>query len=405
VYSGAYADPWNYGDGTVKGGAEFDSNPVQIGDPLKGDVKYTTVKDLWAAAEYFNPMRGLSAKEETVTARFAGWYDCNFDMMPPKGNIEKSVKFASSDETVAKVDEYGNVEVLDASAEKTVTISAVSNATIEGKAKEASYTLKVVPHTQIISARELMKAIEDRELDGGNFRIIDLRAVADYDTAHIITAVSADVSGAVKETDAAAAKTNVSNAVAGDAAGTKYALICYTGNKYANAGKAILEELGVASENIFILGQDNFEQGAEGGMKGWTAAYGNFVVATEVSASDSTITTNGISAENLEAVLGSDHVPFVVMDVRAADDYKKGHIAAADNATCPSTGPDDASTAAVKALVDEYGTDAAYVACCYSGKKCADCAYRILKSLGVEDSHIIRLTGGMAAWKGDLVEE
>ena len=404
VYSGAYADDWNYGDGTAKG-EDFNSHPVQIGDPAKGEATYTTVKALWDASEYYNPLRGLSAKKETMTARFAGSYISNFSIMPPKGNIEKSVKFSSSDESVAKVDEYGNVEVLDTSAEKDVTISAVSNATFGGQAKEASFTLKVTPATQIISAEELMKAIEDRELAGGSFKILDVRAKADYDTAHIISAVSADVSGAVADGgDQAAAKTNVSDAIAGDDGNMRYALICYSGNKYANAGKAILEELGVDPANIFILGQDDFEQGANGGMKGWNASFANFVVATEVSQSDSSIITNGISAENLEAVLGSDHAPFVVMDVRAADDYNNGHIAAADLATCPGSGPDDASRAAVKALVDEYGTDAIYVACCYTGKKCADCAYKILKELGVDDAHIIRLTGGMAAWKGDLTK-
>jgi hypothetical protein len=145
VYSGAYADPWNYGDGSIKCGIDFNNYPVQIGDPLKGDVKETTVKALWDAEKYYNPMRGLEAKEETVSARFKGYYD-NFNLMPPKGNIEKSVKFTSSDESVATVDEYGVVEVKDNSAKKTVTITAESNATKDGKpCKTASFTLNVEP--------------------------------------------------------------------------------------------------------------------------------------------------------------------------------------------------------------------------------------------------------------------
>ena len=271
VYSGAYSDPWNYGDRTAKG-EDFNSHPVQIGDPAKGAVKETTVKALWDADEYFNPLRGLSANQEVLTARFTGNYYDVFNLMPPKENIQKSVKFSSSDPSVATVNEDGTVQVLDASAEKTVTIKAEANA----NDKEASFTLKITPGSQIISADELNRAIEAEEFAGGSFKVLDTRKADDFAAGHIKSAVSADVSAVAANSEPtdeqkAEAKTNVENAVKGDD-GLKYVLICYSGNKYANTAKAILtDELGIAPENVFILGQDDFTQGPNGGMKAWNA--------------------------------------------------------------------------------------------------------------------------------------
>jgi uncharacterized protein YjdB len=71
--------------------------------------------------------------------------------MPPKAWIEKSLKFESSDESVATVAEDGKVTVLDATPGKEVTISAKTYATTgstrekKGEAnRSVSYTLKIV---------------------------------------------------------------------------------------------------------------------------------------------------------------------------------------------------------------------------------------------------------------------
>ena len=56
-------------------------------------------------------------------------------------------------------------------------------------------------------------------LGKGEYKILDTRAAADYKTAHIPGAVSADVSGAASGKDFASAEKNVLNAIKGDAEG------------------------------------------------------------------------------------------------------------------------------------------------------------------------------------------
>ena len=142
-------------------------------------------------------------------------------------------------------------------------------AEVDGKRLETSFTdAKNFKYT--ISCGEagfITAAALEENLAG--YKILDARRAIDYKAAHIKGAVSADVSGKVTGTDPATAKANVEKAIAGDKAGTKYAIICYTGNKFANATRDYLLELGVGADCIFTLGQDDGTQGANGGMKAW----------------------------------------------------------------------------------------------------------------------------------------
>lgn len=236
-------------------------------------------------------------------------------------------------------------------------------------------------------------------LGTGEYKILDTRANADYKVGHIPGAVSADVSAAASGKDYASAEKNVLNAIKGDAEDTKYAIICYSGNKYANITAGILLTYGVKPENALILAQDDKTQGANGGMKAWQKYADKGFIVSEVT-SNAGVINNGITADDLEKALSNEPSKFAVMDVRAKADYDKGHIDGAYLATCPGSGATDAARTAVKKVVDEYGKDALYVNCCYTGQKCADTADSILKELGVPESNIIRLIGGMNnGWK------
>ena len=236
-------------------------------------------------------------------------------------------------------------------------------------------------------------------LGKGEYKILDTRAAADYKTAHIPGAVSADVSGAASGKDFASAEKNVLNAIKGDAEGTKYAIICYTGNKYANITASILLTNGVKPENALILAQDDKTQGANGGMKAWQKYADKGFIVSEVT-SNAGVINNGITADDLEKALSNEPGKFAVMDVRAKADYDKGHIDGAYLATCPGSGATDVAKAAVGEVVNKFGKNALYVSCCYTGQKCADTADSILKELGVPESNIIRLIGGMNnGWK------
>ena len=49
------------------------------------------------------------------------------------------------------------------------------------------------------------------------------------------------------------AAANMKNAISGKAKDTKYVLLCYSGNRYANAGAANLRALGVSNDQIIVL--------------------------------------------------------------------------------------------------------------------------------------------------------
>lgn len=92
-----------------------------------------------------------------------------------------------------------------------------------------------------------------------DYTILDVREEADYLDGHIDGAVGAAVPGADATGDEALA--NLSAAIQGKASTQKYAIICYSGNKYAKAATRILvQKLGVNYENIFTL---------TGGFKEW----------------------------------------------------------------------------------------------------------------------------------------
>ena len=152
------------------------------------------------------------------------------------------------------------------------------------KYKDFKYTVTCTETPVVVTASEV--AAND-----GGMKLLDLRQAKDYAIGHVPGAVSADVNGAVSGSDAAAAKTNVEAAIAGDPDGKKYVLLCYSGNAYANAGRKILLELGIKNDNILILGQDDGTQGPNGGMKAWTAAGYDMVPVVEAVAENTVYVT------------------------------------------------------------------------------------------------------------------
>ena len=109
---------------------------------------------------------------------------------------------------------------------------------------------------------------EDTEanLDNEDYLIIDLRKAADYESAHIPGSINADLSCVVEGNDTATGVAVLTSAVM-EATGSEtgegktLVLVCYSGNKYAQAGTNILDYLGADMSNVYTL---------EGGMKAWT---------------------------------------------------------------------------------------------------------------------------------------
>lgn len=232
-----------------------------------------------------------------------------------------------------------------------------------------------------------------------NYVILDARKAADYATGHIEDAVSADMDGLVnKSITEAQSKANVKAVVDKYGKNKKYAVICYSGNRYAQAASAELRSLGVSNDNIFTLGGDKARKSSDGGMKAWKAAGYEVVDYNYTNAA----TTFGKLKDS----------SYVILDARKAADYDNGHIAGAVSADVGyyidnKYSSKNEADANVKAVVDKYGADKKYIVICYSGNRYAKVATGLLKNNGVENANIETLggddsmrsdAGGMKAW-------
>ena len=222
-----------------------------------------------------------------------------------------------------------------------------------------------------------------------NYVILDARKAADYAEGHIAGAVSADMDGLVnKSITEAQSKANVKAVVDKYGKNKKYAVICYSGNRYAQAASAELRSLGVSNDNIFTLGGDKARKSTNGGMEAWKAA-GYEVVAY-----------NYTDVASVKAAQSDT----VILDARKADDYKDAHIEGAVSADVGyyidnKYSSKDEADANVKTVVDKYGEDKKYIVICYSGNIYAKAATEVLVENGVKVSNISILTGGMGAWR------
>lgn len=233
-----------------------------------------------------------------------------------------------------------------------------------------------------------------KKMKDSSYVILDTRKTDDasrggYIQGHIPGAVSADVDGIVNNGDSAAAAANVKAAVDKYGKDKKYIVICYSGNRYAKVATGLLMNNGIKNANIQTLGGDDSKQSDAGGMKAWNAKYPSYVVAKHTSSNGFNF-ANGITPEHLKADVDGQKV-FTVMDVRAKDDFDKGHISNAVSA------PSSDEAAVMKAVNDNK--NGLYVLVCYTGNSKADEARNTMVKNGVDESRIICLQGGMKTWK------
>ena len=326
-------------------------------------------------------------------AHIAGAVSADMD-----GYVGKSITEAASDANVkAVVDKYG-------ASKKYVLIcysgnryaKAARRVLMNNGVKSSNITIltggmgawrsagEALDHYNYTNAATTFDKLKD-----SSYVILDARKAADYDKGHIAGAVSADVDGIASGNNKDAAAANVKAAVDKYGKDKKYIVICYSGNKYAKAATGLLMNNGIKNANIQTLGGDDSQQSAAGGMKAWNAKYASYVVAKHTSSKGFNF-ANGITPENLKADVDGQKV-FTVMDVRAKDDFDKGHIS---NAVSTPSGDE---AAVMKAVNDNK--NGLYVLVCYSGNAKADEARNTMVNNGVDESRIICLQGGMGTWK------
>lgn len=243
----------------------------------------------------------------------------------------------------------------------------------EGTKVTVTYTLK----NNYISEADLQK-------DAKDYVLLDVRAKDDYDDAHIAGTISTPVDINSQDMDE-----SIKNIVADKGTDKKYALICYSGNRYAKKAAKDLRACKVTNGNIEIL---------TGGMGAWRSA-GEALDHYNYTNADTTFSKMKDSS-------------YVILDARKAADYDNGHIAGAVSADVGyyidnKYSSKDAAAANVKTVVDKYGKDKKYIVICYSGNRYAKVATGLLMNNGIKNANIQTLggddsqqsaAGGMKAW-------
>lgn len=331
--------------------------------------------------------------EDAVSADMDGLVDKSISEAQSKANVKAVVDKYGKNKKYAVICYSGNRYAQAASAElRSLGVSNDNIFTLGGdKArKSANGGMKAwkAAGYEVVDYNYTNAETTFSKMKDSSYVILDARKVADYEKGHIAGAVSADVDGIFSgNKDAAAA--NVEAAVDKYGKDKKYIVICYTGNKYAKAATGLLKNNGVENANIETLGGDDSMRSAAGGMKAWNAKYAGYVVAKHTSSKGINF-ANGITPEHLKADVDGQKV-FTVMDVRAKEDYDKGHIS---NAVSTPSGD---GAAVMKAVNDNK--NGLYVLVCYSGNAKADEARNTMVNKGVDESRIICLQGGMGTWK------
>ena len=340
----------------------------------------TVILDARKAADYKDAHIGGA-----VSADMDGYVSGTISKADSDNNIKSVVEKKGADKKYVIICYSGNkyakaaTEVLVENGVKVSNISILTGGM--GAWRSAGEALDYYNYTNADTPFSKMK--------DSSYVILDARKAADYDNGHIAGAVSADVDGIVSGNNKDAAAANVKAAVDKYGKDKKYIVICYSGNRYAKVATGLLMNNGIKNANIQTLGGDDSQQSAAGGMKAWNAKYASYVVAKHTSSKGFNF-ANGITPEKLKADVDGQKV-FTVMDVRAKDDFDKGHIS---NAVSTPSGDE---AAVMKAVNDNK--NGLYVLVCYSGNAKANEARNTMVKNGVDESRIICLQGGMGTWK------
>ena len=293
----------------------------------------------------------------------------------------KKVTWKSNNKNVATVSAAG---VITAKAEGKATITATSKSN-----KKVKKTVKVTvkPFEQHYVNAETVYGVLGSEV------VLDVRPAEKYAAGHVPGAVAASVKdGDVEATFNAVVEKYGKN--------TKYYLVCNSGNTLADLATTELQKRGVATSKIFTLGGDDAKKSPEGGWVAWTKHYADFVVAPGKTAKGFEF-NHIITKEVLKKELAKGEASKVtVIDVRAAEDYAKGHIPGAVSAPLKDAKADfdDAVAKANISKAVKANPNKLYAVCCYTGNKYANRAKEVMTLLGMDENKHLCIDGGYAAW-------
>jgi len=133
-----------------------------------------------------------------------------------------------------------------------------------GQAEEAG---EAENQMEYIEAEDLKESIESGSDD---YVILDVRKIEDYNDSHIVGSYAADQDAANKGGDDEQGIENLKEALT-EATGSevgndddKYALVCYSGQSYAQKATDLMIEMGISKDQIFTV-KDGMEAWDDGG--------------------------------------------------------------------------------------------------------------------------------------------
>ena len=237
-------------------------------------------------------------------------------------------------------------------------------------------------------AMQYMTADETAAVLGTDgYLVLDVRKAADYATSHITGSVSVDMDAA-KEGDVEAGKAAMTAATEG--VDDTLIIVCYTGNKYAQATTNALSAIGYDMSKVFTL---------EGGFNNWSEAKPDLVEAGDVA-------MQYMTADETAAVLGTDG--YLVLDVRKAADYATAHITGSVSVDMDAAKEGDVEAGKAAMTTATEGVDDTLIIVCYTGNKYAQVTTNALSAIGYDMSKVFTLEGGFNNWsevQPDLVEK
>ena len=158
---------------------------------------------------------------------------------------------------------FGGIDIMKNKSLKLMSVLLVLSLLLVACGQKAEQGNAEANPMQYVAKEDLKTSIES---DAGEYIILDVRKVEDFNTSHIVGSISGDVDAANKGGDDAKGTENLKVALkeaTGNELGnsdSKYALVCYSGKSYAQKATDLMLEMGISADQIYTL---------EGGMKAW----------------------------------------------------------------------------------------------------------------------------------------
>ena len=268
---------------------------------------------------------------------------------------------------------------------KVYTLEGGFTAWTEAYPCEVEVSTEVVAPTEDV-AMQYMTAEEAAAVVGAEgYTFFDVRKAADYALGHIPGAVSHDMDAA-KEGDFNAGVAVMKMATRD--LDSNIIVVCYSGNRYAQATTNVLSALGYDMSKVYTL---------EGGFGKWTKVYpSNVEVSEDIVAPAEDVAMQYMTVE--DASTHVDEEGYVFFDVRKAADYATAHIpgAVSHDMDAAKNGDFNAGVGVMKMATRDL--DANIIVICYAGKSYAQAATNVLSALGYDMSKVYTLEGGFNAW-------